>query len=76
MMDTEKHMQIESLIKYLGVLQEGKVRPNNSRQNNSEHCCNVRDSKDNIPDITAVKAKLANMLGLDQVLIEEKQKSN
>lgn len=61
--------ELDMLFKYLSLLQEGKVRPNNKES--SPHCCNVRDSKDNIPDITTVKDRIAVLLKLDLTKLEK-----
>lgn len=62
---SSKIEEVDSLLKYLGTLQEGKVRPNYKGHGV------VRDAKDNLPEIKAVKDKLNVLLELDLETINE-----
>lgn len=54
----EETTHIPMLLKYLEILSNGKIRPD--RQGGGT----VRDAKDNMPEIAAVKTKLNSLFNL------------
>jgi len=56
---------VKFLLKYLQVLQAGRVKPN-SKTSGSSSQSSVWDSIDNFGDIHVVKGRLNEIFGLDQ----------
>lgn len=86
-MEEIKMQEAGLLISYLKVLLDGKVRPSKLPRNRNDGYGSsenqpitvtsgiIRDAKDNIPEITAVKERLNRMFMLDETLIERERKS-
>jgi hypothetical protein len=58
----ENEVYVEYLLKYLSVLQEGRVKPNSRNDGGGV----IRDSIDNYGDIYIVKCKLNDIFNLEQ----------
>lgn len=66
MVHLENEEFVEYLLKYLGVLQEGRVKPNSKGSAGGV----VRDSIDNFGEIYVVKCKLNEIFNLNQTEID------
>jgi len=54
---TPVEIEVSLLLQYLSLLQEGRVKPDNTGKHSY-----IRESLDNINDITAVKERLNSLL--------------
>jgi len=71
----DRGMEIDLNLRYLEILMNGKSRPGRPSTNGTVGGT-IRDAKDNIPEITAVKERLNRLLVLDNDLIERERSSD
>ncbi len=61
----DENQKLHHLLRYLEILSNGKIRPDRS-----DNCGNIRDAKENIPDINAAKTEINNILQLELISVK------
>lgn len=62
--ELENEIYVELMLKYLTILQEGRIKPNTNKAGPEAV---VRDSIDNLPDITGAKARLNEIFDITPI---------